>query len=119
MKTIYITGNTAVQPTASLPLTVSKNNYLQRFLQFAEKQQPNRFGWLAFALFAQGCLLAPVTILAIIHNGNSPGLWMACVLTFVVTEVTNLAAMPTKITIPIFFAGAIMDLFLIALAFIM
>lgn len=110
MKTLYITAQ---------PVTAHKNNYLQRFLQFAEAQQPNSFGWLAVAFFAQGCLLAPVTILAIVTNGNALGLWMACILAFVITEITNLAAMPTKITIPIFFAGAIIDLVVIALAFIL
>lgn len=119
MATIYINHRTPVQTTAPLPLTARKNNYLKRFLQFAENQQPNSFGWLAVALFAQGCLLAPVTILAIVQNGNSLGLWMACILTFVITEVTNLAAMPTKITIPVFFAGAIIDLAVIALAFVL
>ncbi|BAV04768.1 hypothetical protein FLA_0767 [Filimonas lacunae] len=84
-------------------------------MQFAENQQNNHFGWLAFCFFAQGCLLAPLTILAIVNNGNDMGLWLACILAFVLTEITNLAAMPTKITIPIFTLGVITDIIIVAI----
>ena len=97
----------------------NKKTWWAGFLEYSANQQVNRFGWLALALTIQGCVLAPLTIFSIVVNGNSMALWSICILSFAVTEVTNLAAMPTKITIPVFFACIIADLFVIAASFIL
>lgn len=93
--------------------------YLKRFLRFAQAQQPNFYGWLAAALFIQGCVMAPATVLCIVANGNAFGLYIPCVLAFALTEVSLLSFMPTKITIPVFFAGVLADVVVIALSFLL
>jgi len=97
----------------------AKTSYMKRFLQFATDQQPNNFGWVSVSLLAQACFFAPITILCILFNGNLLGLWIPFVLTFVIIEILNLTAMPTKITIPVFFAGAVIDVIIIALSFLL
>lgn len=107
--------------TIYLPLEaqkIAKPNYLHRFLQFAEEQQSNSFGWLAAAFLVQGCVMAPITILSIVTNGNPIELWMACILAFTLTEIVCLSAMPTKITIPFFAGGIVVDMLVIAISFL-
>ena len=97
----------------------AKTSYTKRFLQFANDQQPNYFGWVSVSLLAQACFFAPITVLCILFNGNLLGLWIPGILTFVIIEIINLTAMPTKITIPVFFAGAVIDITIIALSFLL
>ena len=97
----------------------AKTSYIKRFLQFADDQQPNNFGWVSVSLLAQACFFAPITVLCILFNGNLLGLWIPCILTFVIIEIINLTAMPTKITVPVFFAGAVIDIIIIALSFLL
>lgn len=91
--------------------------YWARFINFATAQERNRFGWLAAAITLQGCVLAPLTLFAIISNGNPFILWIPCIVVFTVTEIVNLAAMPTRITIPILFAGIIIDALVVLACF--
>lgn len=91
----------------------------QKFMRYAEAQQVNRFAWLAFSFFMQGCVLVPVTLLIVVHRGNPFELWIPTLVAFVVTETTNLAAMPTRITVPVFWASVIVDLLVIATAFLL
>jgi len=94
-------------------------NLWQKFIKYAEGQQDNRFAWLAFSFFMQGCVLVPITLLIVVMRGNPFELWIPTLVGFVVTETTNLAAMPTKITIPVFWAGVIVDLLVIAGCFLL
>lgn len=93
-------------------------NLWQRFIRYAAAQQPNRFAWLAFSFFMQGCVLVPITLLIVVKNGNPFELWIPTLIAFVVVETTNLAAMPTKITVPVFWAGVVVDLLVIATCFL-
>ncbi|GAA4331024.1 hypothetical protein [Flaviaesturariibacter amylovorans] len=81
-----------------------------RFLNWADGQERYRFGWLAAALATHGCALTPLTLFAIILSGNIMALWVVALACMGATLVTNLAAMPTKITIPVFLASIVIDL---------
>lgn len=98
-------------------LSNSRVGYWARFINFANAQERNRFGWLAAAITLQGCVLAPLTLFAIISNGNPFILWIPCIATFAVTEIVNLAAMPTRITIPVLFAGIIINALVVLASF--
>jgi hypothetical protein len=102
------TGNTKTKPGVG---------YWRQFINFAAAQERNRFGWLAAAITLQGCVLAPLTLLAIISNGNPFILWIPCIIAFAITEVVFLAAMPTRITIPVLFAGIITDIMVVLACF--
>lgn len=126
MKTIFLHNKpsrlTKIQPTPEyFSSTDSKKkkalSSLQRFLNFAENQQPNNYGWLAFSLFFQGCVMAPLTILAIVLNGNNFALWIPCITAIAAIEIVSLSAMPTKITIPVLFAGILTDVIVVIMSF--
>jgi hypothetical protein len=97
---------------ANLP----KSSLWQRLLKYAEGQEEYKFGWVGISLFVHGCIFAPITITCIAFSGNLLALWLPCILGFVITEIVNLSAMPTKITIPVLLGSIIVDIIIIAIA---
>ena len=103
---------TILQQTIS-PSFVSKSaktSVISKFMNWCENQDTNRFGWLAAALGAHGCLFTPLTLFAIVLSGNSITLWMVAIVAMIAVLVSNLSAMPTKISIPVFLLSIIIDL---------
>ena len=92
-------------------------NLIQRFKDFCERQNENRLGWTAVIIAAQVFLLVPITLLAIAANGGRFALLLPVILSSFVTVVSNLAALPTKITIPIFCASVLINVSIIVLSF--
>lgn len=82
---------------------------LTRFMRWSESQEKYRFGWLAFILTSHGCVLTPLTLFAVILSGASLPLFIAVIVAMGMALVTNLAAMPTKVTIPVFFLSILID----------
>lgn len=81
-----------------------------RFISWCNGQEKNRFGWLAAGLTGHGCFLTPLTLMAIMLSGNSMFLWALAIAAIAMTLITNLAALPTKITIPVLFLSILIDL---------
>ena len=88
----------------------AKPSVLSRFFTWCNNQAENRLLWLGVILFAHGCILTPITILAVVLAGVNIGLFVAAISAMAMTLVTNLAAMPTKVTIPIFLLSILIDL---------
>ena len=84
-----------------------------QFINWCKSQEPNRYGWLGISLGSHGCILTPITMFAIILSGNFIFFWIAAIVAMGMTLVTNLAAMPTKITIPVFFFSILIDIVII------
>lgn len=107
---------TTIQQTISTTYTgtSSKTSVFNRFIQWCEGQQKNRFTWLGLALVGHGCVLTPITLFAVILSGNFIFFWVMAIVAMMTALVTNLAAMPTKYTIPAFFISIVMDLVIIA-----
>jgi len=59
---------------------------------------------------AHGCVITPITIRFVMFSGNNFAFWPWIIAAMTMSLVTNLAALPTKITIPIFFLSIIIDL---------
>ena len=97
--------------------TAKKQSFLSRFFNWCNGQEKYRFGWLAITLTLHGCILAPVTVLSIALCGNNFVLWGVAIGAIAMALVTNLAAMPTKVTIPVFFLSVLLDLAVIVSAF--
>jgi hypothetical protein len=87
----------------------SRNPVLQRFLDWCKSQEENRLLWLAMILMLHGCILTPVTILFIVISGNSLLFWAMAIAAIAMSLVSNLAALPTKFTIPVFFLSLVID----------
>lgn len=96
-------------------VTREKNQSLfSRFIAWCDGQEKFRFGWVAAILAIHGCVLAPITILAITLGGNHFAFWGVAIGAIAMALIANLAAMPTKITIPVFFLSILIDIVIIA-----
>jgi hypothetical protein len=95
---------------------VTKPSLLSRFAAWCEGQQENRIMWIGIALAGHGCVLTPLTVMAVLVAGNSLALFMAATAAMAMAVVTNLAAMPTKVTIPVFFLSVLIDIVIVAAA---
>jgi hypothetical protein len=91
----------------------SKKSVVARFLDWCHSQEKYRFGWLAAIIAGHGCVITPLTLITIIMSGNNIIFWFMAMLAMGSSLVANLAALPTKITIPVFFLSIAIDLFIV------
>jgi len=96
--------------TRGLTETVSKASLLSNFYNWCKGQSEYRLLWLGIVLVAHGCILTPLTILAVLLAGTNIILFMLATMSMAMALVTNLAALPTRITIPIFLLSILIDL---------
>jgi hypothetical protein len=94
----------------------ASTSLLARFVNWTKAQEPNRLLWLGVALGVHGCVLTPLTVMAVLLAGTNMFLFMTAMLAMGMTLVTNLAALPTKITIPVFLASIVIDLAVVIIA---
>ncbi|MBL7749536.1 MAG: hypothetical protein JNM19_19010 [Chitinophagaceae bacterium] len=87
----------------------------RRFIKWADGQENSRIFWTAIAIAGHGCVFTIVTMAAILFTGNNFIFWPFAIAAMSACVVTNLAAMPTKITIPVFFFSLLVDLVIIVL----
>lgn len=99
--------------TISEVKTVSNSSLWRRFINWADKQEENRFGWTAFSITGHGCVFTLITVMMIIFTGNHFILWPFALGSMVACLIVNLGAMPTKITIPVLFFSIVVDLVII------
>jgi hypothetical protein len=95
--------------SATYTRTQNKTSVFRRFFSWCQAEEKNRFGWLALILAVHGCALTPLTIFAIVMSGNNIFLWVTAIAAMGLSLVTNLSAMPTRITIPAFFISVLID----------
>ena len=107
METIFNpTITTSIENTEKLSL-------IQRFRSYCASQEKNRLMWLGIALAAHGCVLTPITLMAVLMAGSNFILFIAALVAMGVSLVTHLAAMSTKVTIPVFVFSVLMDVAII------
>lgn len=98
------------------PATGTKISLWKKFINWADKQEENRFGWTAFSIAGHGCVFTIFTVAIILLTGNNFIFWPFAIAAMVICLVVNLAALPTKITIPILFFSLLIDVAIIILA---
>ena len=98
--------------TTHLP-QLSLSSTFSKFTNWCVSQEPYRLGWLAGILAIHGCALTPITLFAVILSGTNLVLYISVLVAMGLAVVTNLAAMPTKVTIPAFFLSVLMDVAII------
>ena len=101
------------QPTYQKSRT--EKSLWHRFIQWADRQEEYRFGWSAAIIAGHGCIFSVITAMAILFTGNHFIFWPFTIAAMAMCLISNLAAMPTKITIPIFFFSLLIDLTIIAI----
>lgn len=96
--------------TAAYTTTAKKKGTWKTFINWCDGQEQNRFGWLGAALALHGCIATPLTLFAIILSGNFFAFWIMAIAAMGLSLITNLAAMPTKVTIPALFFSLLIDI---------
>ena len=81
-----------------------------RFMTYSKGQEHNRIMWVGLVLAIHGCALTPITVMATLFAGPNFFLFMTAMVAMGIALVTNLAAMPTKITIPAFALSVLIDI---------
>jgi len=102
------------QYASSFSAASNKTSLWKKFISWCEGQEKNRLGWLAGAVAGHGCVLTILTMAAIIFSGNHFIFWPFAIAAMGACLVVNLAALPTKITIPVFFISVLIDMVIIA-----
>ena len=105
------------QYTASAPLTrTNTTSPIQRFFAWCKEQENNRLLWLAIIVAGHGCILTPITVMIITFTGNSMLLWSFALGAMAMSLISNLAAMPVKITMPVFILSLVIDFTIIVVS---
>ena len=99
--------------TSNYTQSISKSSLISVFMNWCKNQQENRLLWLGIALAGHGCIFTPLTIFAVVSAGNNLVLFMMALVAMGIALVTNLAALPTKITIPALIFSLFIDLVII------
>lgn len=79
-------------------------------MAWCKGQEANRLLWVGIVLAAHGCILTPMVVMLTLLTGPNFFLFMTTMAAMCLALVTNLAAMPTKITIPAFAFSVLIDI---------
>lgn len=94
--------------------TTHKAYSLRRFFQWCEIQEENRFFWLGVAFMGNIGMVLPITLVTILFApGNNFALWIFASVINVPVLAVNLAAQPTKVTLPFLFGAWLTNLVII------
>jgi hypothetical protein len=108
--------STVINQPFSHPISVKNEGVglFSKFLNWCESQEENRLLWTGLGLGGHGCVITPLTFLAVGAAGANPFLMLITMLSMVAVLIVNLAALPAKITIPVFLLTIIIDLMIVA-----
>jgi hypothetical protein len=97
---------------------VARASVFTKFMNWCAGQETYRLGWLGAILAIHGCVLTPITLFAVILSGTNFAFYMTTLVAMAMAVVTNLAAMPTRITIPVFILSIVLDITVVVLCVI-
>lgn len=94
---------------------VTKESLIKRFIAWCNMQEGSRLFWMGLALLGGIGTIVPLTLLAVVFFAdNNFALWVIVCAINVPVLILNLAAQPTKVTLPVlFFAWAINALIIV------
>jgi hypothetical protein len=95
----------------------AKQSLFIRFINWASDQQENRLLWLSLSLAGHGCVLTPLTVVMVAFTGMNLVLFVCAMLAMTMSLIVNLAALPTRITIPVLILSILIDVVVIISAF--
>ena len=104
---------TISNPSLQVVYNRSSESVFSRFMTWCNNQQENRLLWLGIALAGHGCVITPLSIMAVLLAGSNLFLFIVVLVAMGLSLVTNLAALPTRITIPVFILSILIDLVVI------
>jgi len=95
----------------------SRESVVSRFWQWVKQEEKNRIAWVGISVTSMAAIFFPITMAAILFNGAHFGLIIGAMISLALVVITNLAALPTRYTIPSFLIGIFMDFVLILVSF--
>jgi len=111
--------------TISIPQTLhhyslskEKKSLAVRFIQWATNQDAeHHVAWVGISITLMAAIFFPLTMAVILLNGAGFGLIIAAMTSLALVTIVNLAAIPTRYTIPLFLLGILIDVAAIAASF--
>ena len=91
----------------------------QKFINWSGLQEDNRFLWLTISLVGHSTILTPVTILSIALTSKIFVLVVIAVFSMITAVVVNLATIPVKYIVPVFFLSMLIDILIIITAIVL
>ena len=88
-----------------------------RFLNWTKEEEKNRIAWLGISITMMTAVFFPVTMASILLHGAVFTLIIGAMFSLILVVVPNMAALPTRYTIPAFFTGIVIDIILIGASF--
>ena len=114
----YIVSND--QTSIAYREPVKAHSLLHTFNAWCTAQDAqHHFGWTGISLLATAAVFFPLTMAFVLVNGAAFPLIITAMVALVLVLVLNLAAMPTRYTIPAFFFGIGIDIAIIATSIFM
>ncbi|MEO8404704.1 MAG: hypothetical protein ABI480_08920 [Chitinophagaceae bacterium] len=92
----------------------ARTSVFKSFFDWCQAQEESRLLWVGVIIAGHGCVITPLTSLLIVFSGNSIILWSFAIAAMTMALVVNLAALPTKITLPVFALSLLMDIAVVA-----
>ncbi|MEI9958335.1 MAG: hypothetical protein WDM90_18985 [Ferruginibacter sp.] len=89
-----------------------------KFIAFAEKQQPDRLLWIAIGIFGHGIIFTPLTMGLVFYTSHIFGLLITACFSMILVVIVTLAALPTKYIIPAFLLSLVIDVCVIISALV-
>ena len=102
----------------SLPAQKSSKNVFIRLGEWLVSQEKNHIAWVGISITVMAAVFFPITMSAVLYNGAIFSLIMGAMVSLAIVVITNLAALPTKYTIPALMLGILMDIVLIVMSFV-
>ncbi len=99
-------------------LDTAHKNIITRFIAWTKQEEKNRIAWVGVSVTAMAAVFFPITMSAILFNGAIFKLIIGAMISLALVVITNLAALPTKYTIPAFLTGIVIDIVLIIASFV-
>ena len=111
----YKMSTTTFSPsvTTSYSKRFSISTAFAGFTNWCKAQDFYRLFWLGIILGVHGCVLSPLTIAIIMYTGINMFMLLFACLAMAMCLIVNLAALPIRITIPVFIISVIIDVAII------
>jgi hypothetical protein len=103
----------------SLSVQRNRGSVFTRLIDWTKKEEKNHIAWVGISITAMSAVFFPITMSATLFNGAVFSLIVGAIISLAGVVIMNLAALPTKYTIPAFLLGILMDIVLIVFSFVL
>jgi uncharacterized membrane protein (UPF0136 family) len=99
-------------------LAWERKSAIGKFFEWAANEdKEHHVAWVGVSITAMAAVFFPLTMAVILVNGAAFGLIITAMISLALVVITNLAAMPTRYTIPFFILGILIDIVAIIVSF--